>query len=90
MNLNLFLQYFKEIKENPTKLKKQLLFRLDFFEIDGAPHTMLNDYIKDIHHFSRSDYVSIEVFLDVFGWYMETKGVEDEDIFMRALGASLD
>ena len=51
---------------------------------------MPNDYIKKLPRFSGSDSISTEGFLDVFWWYMESRGAEDEDVFMRSLGASLD
>ena len=89
MNLNLFLQYFKEIKVNPTKLQTQLLSRLDFSKIYGAPHPMLNRYIKGLPRFYANAIESIKSHLDDFWCYMESLGAEDGDVYMRTLSESL-
>ena len=85
MNSNLFVQFFNEIKENLTRLKRQLVSRLDFSEIYEAPHPMPKRYIKGLPHFFANSIESIESHLDVFWCYMESLGVEHEDVYMRAL-----
>ena len=50
---------------------------------------MPNDYTKELPCFSGNNSISIEGYLDVFWWYMESQGAEDEDVFMHALGAAL-
>ena len=89
MNLNLFVQFFNEIKENPTKLKRQLLSCLDFSEIYEAPHPMPKRYIKGFPRFFANSTESIESHLDVCWCYMESMGAEHEDVYMRALCESL-
>ena len=51
---------------------------------------MPNDYTKELPCFSGNNSISIEGYLDVFWWYMESQGAEDEDVFMHSLGAALD
>lgn len=70
----------KQVKPSP----------FNFFEIHGAPHPMPKYYIKKLPRFFGNDYVYIEGYLDVFWWYMEFGGVEDEDVYECALGDSLD
>ena len=65
MNLNLFLQYFKEIKENPTNPKKQLLSHFDFSQVYGAPHPMPKGYNEGLPRFYVNPIKSIEKHLDV-------------------------
>ena len=88
MNSNLFVQFFNEIKENPTKLKRKLLTRLDFFEIYEAPHPMPKRYSDRLPRFFANSAESIESHLDAW-CYMESLGVEHEDVYMRALCESL-
>ena len=89
MNSNLFLQYFKEVKENPIKLKKQLLSRFDFSQVYEAPHPMPKRYSEGLPRFFANFVESIESHLDAFWCYMESLGAEHEDVYMRALGESL-
>ena len=89
MNSNLFLQFFNEVKENPTKLKRKLLSGLDFSEVYGAPHPIPKGYSEGLPRFYANSIESIESHLDVFWCYMESLGVEHEDVYMRALGESL-
>ena len=89
MNSNLFFQFFNEIKENPTKLKRKLLSRLDFSKIYEAPRPMPKEYSEGLPRFFANSIESIESHLDVFWCYMESLGAEHEDVYMRALGESL-
>ena len=89
MNSNLFLQYFKEVKENPIKLKKQLLSRLDFSQVYEAPHPMPKRYSEGLPRFFANSIESIESHLDAFWCYMESLGTENEDVYMQDLGESL-
>ena len=61
----------------------------DFSEIPRAPHPMPNDYTRRLPQFSGNNEISIESHLDILWDYMEIRGVNNEDVFMRALGESL-
>ena len=89
MNSNLFLQYFQEIKENPTKIKKKLLSDFDFSQVYEAPHPMPKRYSEGLPCFFANSIKSIESHLDDFWCYMESLGAEHEDVYMQALGESL-
>ena len=89
MNSNLFVQFFNEIKENPTKLKRKLLSRLDFSEIYEAPHPMPKRYIKRLPRFFANSTESIESHIDACWCYMESMGAKHEDVYMWALCESL-
>ena len=82
MNSNLFVQFFNEIKENPTKLKRQLLAHLDFSEVYEAPHPMPKRYIEGLPRFFANSVESIESHLDALWCYMESLGAEHEDVYM--------
>ena len=78
---------------HPSKLirvikKKVKPSPFNFSEIPGAPHPMPNDYIKRLPRFSGNN--PIEGYLDIFWLYMESWCAKDEDVYMHALGASLD
>ena len=88
MNSNLFLQYFKEVKENPIKLKKQLLSRFDFSQVYEAPHPMPKTYSEGLPRFFANSIESIKSHVDAFWCYMESLGTEHEDVYMQALGES--
>ena len=89
MNSNLFLQYFKEVKENPIKLKKQLLSHFDFSQVYEAPHPMPKRYSEGLPRFFATSVESIESHLDACWCYMESMGAEHEDVYMRGLCESL-
>ena len=86
MNSNLFLQYFKEIKENPTKLKKQLLSCFDFSQVHEAPHPMPKRYSEGLPCFFANSIKSIEIHLDAFWCYIESLGTKHEYVCMESIG----
>jgi hypothetical protein len=61
----------------------------DFSEIYGAPHLMPNNYSERLPRFYGNYFESIENHLQVFWDYVEVRGADDEDVYMRALGVSL-
>ena len=78
------------LEVSPSQLKKQdKQSPFDFSEIPRAPHPMPNDYIMRLPQFSGNNDISIESHLDILWDYMEIRGAENEDVFMRALGESL-
>ena len=61
----------------------------DFSKIQGAPHPMPNDYTRRLPQFYGNKDISIESHLDILWDYMEIRGTNNEDVYMRALGESL-
>ena len=86
MNSNLFLQYFKEIKENPTNLQRNILSRLDFSEIYDAPHLIPKEYSEGFPLFFENSIKSIEIHLDAFWCYIESLGTKHEYVCMESIG----
>ena len=82
MNSNLFIQFFNEIKENPAKLKNQLISHLDFSEIYEVPHPMPKEYSEELPRFFANSTESIASHLDSFWCYMESLGAEHEYFYM--------
>ena len=50
---------------------------------------MPNDYTRRLPQFSGNNDISIEIHLDILWDYMEIRGEDNEDVYMRALGESL-
>ena len=50
---------------------------------------MPNDYIRRMPWFNGNKDISIESHLDILWDYMESRGANNEDVYMRALGESL-
>ena len=51
---------------------------------------MPKDYIKKLPRFYGNNATPIEDHLQILRDHMEVRGVDDEDVFMWALGESLD
>ena len=78
---------YSQVTRAVKKQDKQSPF--DFYEIPWAPHPMPNDYIRRLPQFSGNNDISIESQLDTLWNYMEIRGVNNEDVYMQALGESL-
>ena len=50
---------------------------------------MPNDYTRRMPRFNGNKDISIESHLDILWDYMESRGANNEDVYMRALGESL-
>ena len=50
---------------------------------------MPNDYTRRMPRFNGNKDMSIESHLDILWDYMESRGADNEDIYMRAFGESL-
>ena len=50
---------------------------------------MPNNYTRRLPQFSGNNDISIESHLDILWDYMESRGAYNEDVYMRALGESL-
>ena len=50
---------------------------------------MPNDYTRRLPQFSGNNDICIEIHLDILWDYMEIRGANNEDVFMRALWKSL-
>ena len=70
-------------------LKKDKQSPFDFSEIPGALHPMPNNYTRRFPQFNGNKDISIKSHLDILWDYMEIRGVDNEDVYMRALGESL-
>ena len=54
-----------------------------------SPHPMPKNYTRRMPRFNGSKDISIESHLDILWDYMESRGANNEDVYMRALGESL-
>ena len=62
--------------------KKDKRSPFDFPEIPGAPHPMPNDYTRRMPQFYGNKDISIESHLDILWDYMESRGADNEDVYM--------
>ena len=79
----------------PTQINRAVRKRakpspFDFSEIPGAPHPMPKGYSEGLPRLYANAIESIEKILDVVSYYMEAYRAEDEDVYMQALGESLE
>ena len=81
------IRYPNQITIAVEKQGKQCPF--DFSEIPRAPHPMPNDYTRRLPQFNGNKDISIESHLDILWDYMEIRGADNEDVYMRALGESV-
>ena len=79
-NLGNPIRYPTQITRAVKKQDKQSPF--DFFEIPWALHPMPNDYIRRLPQFNGNKDISIESHLDTLWDYMETRGADNEDVYM--------
>ena len=81
------IRYPTQIIRAVKKQDKQSPF--DFFEIPGAPHPLPNDDTRRLPQFNKNKNISVEGHLDILWDYMEIRGADNADVYMRALGESI-
>ena len=72
--------YSSQVTRAVKKQDRQSPF--DFSEISGAPHLMPNNYTRRMPRFNGNKDISIESHLDILWDYMESRGANNEDVYM--------
>ena len=72
--------HYSQVTRAVKKQDRQSPF--EFSEISGAPHPMPNNYTRGIPRFNGNKDISIEIHLDILWDYMESRGSNDEYVYM--------